>query len=911
MKKQSSPLFWSLVVLALGCFSGWGSTAWPQAGADVPVLRARNLDAGQFAQVEAMLKAQSQPYVVIDEDQLDGLNDTAATPLLAPLTPALSAHTLHALQRRVQAGGALILMAPSVPPDKPMATFLAQLGFLLEGTLSAPSPLRFQWVMPAGAASEPTASPQAEIQDDTAQLPAGSSLLRLSPRQGEMRIAARWSNGSPAIVSRGRVTLLNWPWGHGLSARSQAAILARQLASTAPRLAVASAAPSPPLVIETAPLALPPAPVRASAPTAAAQTEKAVIPPPATAARPQPSMPAASSPKAASHPTPAKPAQKPSKATGDDPLLNDQAMLGAPASGPDESPPPATPDTSGADRATARLKDLAETRYWLNDALESALIMELELPVRAIQAQLVQARYHETAALLAARRKDPLRQDYELDQARRLLAQARVMATPSARVEGRAIWLDRGSIVDTRGPQGLRKLINRLADAGMNVIYFETFNAGYPVYPSQILPQNPLIENWDPLAVALEEAHKRGIELHAWVWCFAVGNTRHNGLVGKPPPYAGPVLEEAGLMGEALRMASGSNLPPRQTEFWLSPASRRGRAFLLSVYQEIVSRYAVDGLQLDYIRYPFQRVWEQAGYEDASRVRFAQETGVTIDRLNDASLKAFIAWKTHQVNTFTQEVSQTLRAIRPSIRISAAVFPMARAERIMAIQQDWETWIAQGWVDALNPMIYTSSRRLFQGAVTRILGDAHQKAFVYPGVAIFRLDADEMLGHLAAIREQGGMGSTLFAFAQLDSAKQDALRQGPYKSRDAVPPHRDALAALNAELSGFARQFARLQTPLSPCALSPARAEALNQTLAELNSLGQRLAKASPPPEIREAFHAALKSLNDGVAQWHALEAAVHPYRLGLFEDSLIRINALSAHLALSVPTPPVRLATP
>ncbi|MGB3559804.1 MAG: family 10 glycosylhydrolase, partial [Geitlerinemataceae cyanobacterium] len=100
---------------------------------------------------------------------------------------------------------------------------------------------------------------------------------------------------------------------------------------------------------------------------------------------------------------------------------------------------------------------------------------------------------------------------------------------PRAQSEIRAIWLDRGTIVRAGSREGLAKVFDRFQSAGINTIFFETINAGYPIYPSEVAPeQNPLITNWDPLKAAVELAHDRNMELHAWMWAFAVGNARHN-----------------------------------------------------------------------------------------------------------------------------------------------------------------------------------------------------------------------------------------------------------------------------------------------------------------------------------------------------------------------------------------------
>ncbi|MEQ8959952.1 MAG: hypothetical protein RLP02_18835, partial [Coleofasciculus sp. C2-GNP5-27] len=68
-----------------------------------------------------------------------------------------------------------------------------------------------------------------------------------------------------------------------------------------------------------------------------------------------------------------------------------------------------------------------------------------------------------------------------------------------AQPEIRAIWLDRGTIVKAKSKQDLVNLFDQLAKAGFNTVFFETVNASYPIYPSQVAPeQNPLVRGWDP-----------------------------------------------------------------------------------------------------------------------------------------------------------------------------------------------------------------------------------------------------------------------------------------------------------------------------------------------------------------------------------------------------------------------------
>lgn len=89
------------------------------------------------------------------------------------------------------------------------------------------------------------------------------------------------------------------------------------------------------------------------------------------------------------------------------------------------------------------------------------------------------------------------------------------------------MWLDRGTIVQAKNEEDLAKVFDRMAAAGINVVFFETVNASYTIYPSQVAPeQNPLTRGWDPLKVAVKLAHERNMEIHAWVWVFAAADRK-------------------------------------------------------------------------------------------------------------------------------------------------------------------------------------------------------------------------------------------------------------------------------------------------------------------------------------------------------------------------------------------------
>lgn len=547
------------------------------------------------------------------------------------------------------------------------------------------------------------------------------------------------------------------------------------------------------------------------------------------------------------------------------------------------------------------LRVLDDYRRRINQALETSRQLALDVPEEKVKNLLREAHQHKRkfeSLYLGGQTQAGLD---EYAEARKITLRALALTSASPRVEGRAIWLDRGSIVEAGNPQALRKLMLKLRHAGINIVYFETFNAGFPIYPSTLTRNNPMVKDWDPLKIAVEEGHKLGMEVHAWVWTFAVGNRRHNPLIGMPESYPGPVLAEGGMMSEALRnQAGGLSVDQRQHEYWLDPASEKTRAFLLSIYGEIVRKYDVDGLQLDYIRYPFQTSATRMGFDPVGRERFYQATGQSLDHLDDYTAKLWIAWKTYQVSSFVQQVSQTLRQIKPNVKISAAVFPMKRESRIVSIQQDWETWIDNGWVDTLSPMSYTADPQRLQGMFDYMQSSPRKRSLIYPGIALHRLDGGELVQQLEALRQHGGLGATLFAGAHLDQEKIDTLGAGPYKNMTSIPPHRNVVKSLQIILDDYHQKFGTLQAKGALSALPAEQTRAITEPMTRLNSSLAALSAFDnpvnmPAGQLSQA-QAQLGDLQLATEAWLRNESA-NPLRANYFSHKVLLLNELLGYL--------------
>ena len=372
---------------------------------------------------------------------------------------------------------------------------------------------------------------------------------------------------------------------------------------------------------------------------------------------------------------------------------------------------------------------------------------------------------------------------------------------PARKVEVRAIWLDRGTIVNMKDPHHLKNLIKNLARTGFNVIFFETLNAGYPIYPSKLLPQNPLIKGWDPLKVAVEAAHANGIELHAWVWTFAVGNIRHNVLIGKQENYLGPVISTKGRRW-VLAGVDGELRIDGQPEIWISPANKKACDFIKELFKEIVANYEIDGIQFDYIRFPFQKADSQAGFDFITKMSFKKLTGKLLD-LKGKNSKAFIDWKTNQVSKFVKDTGSFLKQIKPELKISCAVFAIDRYLRINLIQQDWESWIINGWIDAVYPFYYSFGKDEILEKIKFAKQLVNDGGIIIPGFNLRTLNVGDLAERINLARNSGVLGVALFAAWHLDGSKEDLLRKGPFRETATYLPYANPVVACQRLLDEF------------------------------------------------------------------------------------------------------------
>lgn len=384
--------------------------------------------------------------------------------------------------------------------------------------------------------------------------------------------------------------------------------------------------------------------------------------------------------------------------------------------------------------------------------------------------------------------------------------------TAESRVaEGRGVWVR----PEETTPEAIRATLDRVEASGFNVVFLETIFQGTTIHPSDvaaaygITPQRPSMVGFDPLAVWIEEAHARGIEIHPWVHTFFVGS---DAATQGPGPILDVYPEWAAVEREDVDADGPRPSSMEPGYYFLDPAVPEARAYVLALLEEVVTGYDVDGLHLDYIRYPVSQPWETAGYSysDHTRAAFEAEHGVDPYELTptDPLWQTWTDWRESVVTSFVGEVRALQQRVAADVPLSAAVFPDP-SDGLDKKFQDWGDWVDRGYVDVLTGMSFGTSAVSVARDTRAMRERVGEDNLLYTATyGPFRGSTPRtMLDQVAGVVDAGADGAALFAYNQLTDAQAAALEEGPFRV-PAVVPHADRVAAVRAGVEALAEQVA-------------------------------------------------------------------------------------------------------
>lgn len=284
--------------------------------------------------------------------------------------------------------------------------------------------------------------------------------------------------------------------------------------------------------------------------------------------------------------------------------------------------------------------------------------------------------------------------------------------------------------------RALCQTLDRLQAAGINTILFQTRIRATVAYASKFEPWDGAFSGtpgvappYDVLQFAVEEAHRRGMELHAYLVAYPICSQTQARQLGR----------------DALPLRR-PDLCVKCGDRWMMDPGAPGTAeYLAALCREIVEGYDVDGIHLDYIRYPEREI----AFSDAR----------TYARYGNGQPKA--AWRRDNVTRTVRLIHRTVRSVRPWVKLSCS--PIGKYADLPrqgsrgwnardAVSQDVRQWMREGLMDVIFPMMYFDNEHFYP-----FLFDWQQNAYrrpVVPGLGIYFLSPSEGNWELAQVRRQ-------------------------------------------------------------------------------------------------------------------------------------------------------------
>lgn len=364
---------------------------------------------------------------------------------------------------------------------------------------------------------------------------------------------------------------------------------------------------------------------------------------------------------------------------------------------------------------------------------------------------------------------------------------------PTVQREFRGLWIATVANIDWPSQSGLpalqqqaelRTLLDLARTLRFTAIILQVRAAGDAIYRSGLEPWSRSLTGtqggdpgWDPLQLAIDEAHQRGLELHAWFNPFRAGNA-----------------------GDSLRLSPThlARLRPDLTrlvgsQLWFDPGEAEVQDHSMRVILDVVSRYDVDAVHLDDFFYPYPAAGAPrpvAFPDSVPYARYLQAAGAQALGRED--------WRRDNINRFVERLWREVKLARPYVKVGISPFGIWRPgnppgitglDAYADIYADSRLWLQRGWVDYLAPQLYwaiASTGQSFPALLDWWLQQNTQRRHLWPGLAAYRVAdgtgsayaAAEIGNQVSLVRGRAGAGSSPAPGALLYSATSVRLNRG-------------------------------------------------------------------------------------------------------------------------------------
>ncbi len=320
----------------------------------------------------------------------------------------------------------------------------------------------------------------------------------------------------------------------------------------------------------------------------------------------------------------------------------------------------------------------------------------------------------------------------------------------------RCLWVVRNTMADK---QSIDRMVTFAVENGLNNLLVQVRGRGDAFYNSKLIPRSELLENasFDPLYYVIMKAHANGLKVHAWMNVYLIWSKIQNPNSEKHVFNVNP--EWIDKDGNEPTSIFTNNNSMRGEGYYLAPHHPEVKQHLLSVFREITALYDIDGLHLDYVRF------HDIDYGNNSEAKaifyqslYKQRKPIFKNGENDSN-QEWNNYRRASITELVRDTKQMLMEVRSDCILSAAVKPNLLSAKNRYLQE-WDVWLAAGYIDWVIPMNYTPNLRKFADNIDLIYENLPEKYRnrIMMGIALYNqspLDAVDKIYYSEITRFKG------------------------------------------------------------------------------------------------------------------------------------------------------------
>jgi uncharacterized lipoprotein YddW (UPF0748 family) len=322
----------------------------------------------------------------------------------------------------------------------------------------------------------------------------------------------------------------------------------------------------------------------------------------------------------------------------------------------------------------------------------------------------------------------------------------------------RGVWLTNVDSDVLTSREKIIEAVDFCKKLGFNTIFTVTYNKGFTLYPSKVMKQlfsveiDSLYIGRDPLQELIEEAHKQNIKVFAW---FEFGFSTSYQLNGGHILKAKPEWASKNVEGK-LVVKNGFD--------WMNAFHPEAQNYMLSLIEEVVSNYKVDGIQGD-DRLPAMP--SEGGYDDYTIALYRKSHNGNNPPENSKDTE-WVQWRADILTKYLERIYKRVKEINKDIIISMSpsIYPWSKEEYL----QDWPTWLNNGYVELVCPQVYRYDIENYKSALNEIVQEQVSKENlfrIYPGMLLkvgSYYASEDMIKEMIKVNRNAGLSGEVYFF---------------------------------------------------------------------------------------------------------------------------------------------------